>query len=136
MIKIESAVWRETRYVAIVTLFFSVAMQLVFALLGKWDYKVILGNAFVGLGAVLNFFLMGLFVQKAVNLKDEKHAKKTVQLSLTLRYLLMFAILAVAALAPCFNTAASVISVFFPRIAITFAPLFRKDVGSLGGETK
>ena len=68
MKKIDSAVLRETRYIALFVLALSVIMQAVFLLIGRWDKTVLFGNLFIGFAVVLNFFLMGLFVQKAVAL--------------------------------------------------------------------
>ena len=79
---------------------------------------------------------MGLFVQKAVAL-EPKEAKKTVQTSMALRNVMMFAFLATAVLLPkAFNIWASLIPVVFPRIAIAFAPLFgKKEKITEGGES-
>jgi len=136
MKKIDPAVLRETRYIALFVLALSAVMQCVFLVIGKWDKTVLLGNLLIGSAVILNFFLMGLFVQKAVTL-EPKEAKKTVQLSMMLRNVMMFAFLAVAVLLPkVFNLWASVIPVAFPRIAIFCAPLFgkRKDSSEKGGE--
>ena len=136
MKKIDSAVMRETRYIALFVLALSVIMQAVFLLIGRWDKTVLFGNLFIGFAVVLNFFLMGLFVQKAVAL-EPKEAKKTVQTSMALRNVMMFAFLATAVLLPkVFNIWASLIPVAFPRIAIAFAPLFgKKEKITEGGES-
>ena len=136
MKKIDSAVLRETRYIALFVLALSVIMQTVFLLIGRWDKTVLFGNLFIGFAVVLNFFLMGLFVQKAVAL-EPKEAKKTVQTSMALRNVMMFAFLATAVLLPkAFNIWASLIPVVFPRIAIAFAPLFgKKEKITEGGES-
>ena len=136
MKKIDSAVMRETRYIALFVLALSVIMQAVFLLIGRWDKTVLFGNLFIGFAVVLNFFLMGLFVQKAVAL-EPKEAKKTVQTSMALRNVMMFAFLATAVLLPkVFNIWASLIPVVFPRIAIAFAPLFgKKEKITEGGES-
>lgn len=136
MKKIDPAVVRETKYIALFVIALSAVMQCVFLILGKWDMTVLLGNLFIGSAVILNFFLMGLFVQKAV-MQEQKEAKKTVTLSLTLRNVMMFAFLAVAVLLPSvFNLWASVIPVTFPRIAVFCAPLFGKKTkdSSEGGE--
>lgn len=136
MKKIDAAVKKQTRYIALWVAVLSVVMQLVFFIIGKWDISVLFGNILIGAVSILNFFIMGLFVQKAVSL-EQKEAKKTLQTSLVLRNVMMFAFLAVAVLLPVFNTWSSVITVFFPRIAIAFYPLFCKNTtGSAeGGES-
>ena len=121
MKKIDSAVIRETKNIAVWVLIMSAVMQVVFLAIGKWDKTVLFGNLFIGFTVVLNFFLMGLAVQKAVSL-DPKEAKKTVTASIALRNVMMFALLATAALLPkVFNIWASVIPVVFPRIAIALS---------------
>ena len=75
MKKIDATVKKETLFIAAFTLIFSAVMELVFLLLDYWSYKVVLGNLLGFTAAVLNFFLMGYTVQKAV-LLEEKEAKK------------------------------------------------------------
>ena len=80
-------------------------MQAVFLIIRQWDYTVLLGNLLGGGVAVLNFFLMGLTVQKATT-QAEKRAT-TVMLD-------------------CFNIAAVLIPLFFPSISVLLRPLFSK----------
>ena len=117
MNKIDPTVKKETLFIGAVTLILSVFMQGVFLVLRYWSYTVLLGNLLGGLAAVLNFFLMGISVQKAV-MKDEKDAASTMKLSQSLRMVMLFAATALGVLLPVFNTAAAVIPLFFPRIAI------------------
>ena len=136
MKKIDAAIKQQTLYIALWVAALSVVMQLVFFVMGKWDISVLMGNLLTGTVSILNFFIMGLFVQKAVSL-EQKEAKKTLQTSLVLRNFMMFAFLAIAVLLPVFNTWSSVITVFFPRIAIAFYPLFFKNTNDSaeGGES-
>jgi len=39
-----AVVLKETKYIALVVLSLSFVMQIVFAVLSAWDYKVLLGN--------------------------------------------------------------------------------------------
>ena len=80
MKRIDPTVLKETKYIAIWVIIFSVLMEAVFLIIGRWDYTVILGNLLGAVAAVLNFFLMGLTVQNALG-KDEKGAKNTVRVS-------------------------------------------------------
>ena len=89
MKKIDSTIIKETVYIFAFTLIFSVLMQAVFLIIGKWNYTVLLGNLLGGLAAVGNFFLMGLTVQSALG-KEEKDAKSTMKLSQMLRTLMLF----------------------------------------------
>ena len=125
MKKIDATVWKETKYISLLVFLLSVIMQSVFLVIGKWDYTVLLGNLLSSVASVLNFFLMGITIQKALQ-KEEKDAKTSMKLSQTYRFFLLAVIVAVGVVAPCFNTWAVVIPVFFPRIAIAFRPLFDK----------
>ena len=126
MKKIDATVLRETVYISGFVLILSVLMEAVFLLVGHWNYTVLLGNLLAAAAACGNFFLMGLTVQKAVD-KDEKDAAAAMKLSQTLRSFLLFAVAALGALAPCFHLLATLIPLFFPRIAIACRPLFHKN---------
>ena len=125
MKKVDKTVLRETGYIAVFVLIFSMLMQAVILIIGKWNYTALLGNLLGGAASVGNFFLMGLTVQKAVG-KEEKDAKNMMKLSQSGRMLFLFAAAAVGVLLPCFNTWTSIIPLFFPRIAIALRPLFLK----------
>ncbi|MBR5272052.1 MAG: ATP synthase subunit I [Clostridia bacterium] len=125
MKKISSVVLKETAYIATFTVILSVLMQSVFLIIGKWNLTVLFGNLLGAFAAVLNFFLLGLTVQKAVT-QDEKKSKLTMRLSQTSRLLMLFAVAIVGYLVPVFNLIAVVIPYIFPRIAIALLPVFRK----------
>lgn len=122
MAKIDDTVVRETRYIAGVAIILSVVMEAVFLIIGMWSYKVLLGNIFGGTVAVVNFLLMGITVQKAVQ-KDEKDAAALMKLSQTLRNLMLLIAAALALALPFINPIAAIIPLFFPRIAIFLIPL-------------
>lgn len=124
MIKPNATVKNETRYIALFCVILSIIMQIVFILLGKWTYKVILGNILSLMVAILNFFVMGLTVQKAVTL-EESDARKLMRSSQNLRNAGIFIAVVIGVVAPCFNTVAVIVPVFFPRIAISFRPLIK-----------
>ena len=126
MKKIDETVLKETRYVALWVLILSLLMQAVFLVIyQRFDYTVLLGNLLSALAGILNFFLMGLTVQKALT-KDEKEAKTTMKLSMLYRFFILIAVAVMGALIPCFNVWAVLIALFFPRIGILFRPLFDK----------
>lgn len=125
MKKIDSTVVHETKFIALAVIFFSAVTELVFLIIGKWDYTVLLGNLLSGCAAVLNFLLMGITVQNALS-KDEKSAKTAVRLSQNLRLLMLFVAAALGVLLPCFNIVTALLPLFFPRIAVMIRPLFKK----------
>lgn len=133
--KVDPTVKRETAYVAISSVVMSVVMELVFIIIGKWDYRVLLGNL-LGAGiAVLNFFLMGLTVQTAVKL-EEKTARDKMKLSMTLRSMLLMLTAVLGILMPCFNAAATIIPLFFVRIAVALRPVVIRDKSTKSEEKR
>ncbi len=124
MINIDAAVKKETKYIAYFCTVLSVLMQSVFVLLKRWDYTVILGNLLSLFASVFNFFFMGITVQKSLSLETED-AKKLIRTSQGLRNVGMFVAIVVGVVAPWFNTAAVIVPVFFPRIAVSFRPLIK-----------
>ena len=125
MIKVNDAVKRETVYIVCFCAFLSLLMQVVFTLFKRWDYTVILGNLLSFAVAVLNFYFMGITVQKVVS-KDSESAKKIIRSSQSIRNVCVFLAIVVGVAVPCFNTLAVVLPVFFPRIAVSFRPFFKE----------
>lgn len=125
MIKAESTVVNETKYVAFFCILLSVIMQGVFLLLKKWDYTVLFGNILILVASVLNFYFMGLTVQEAIT-KEESEAKKLMKSSQGLRSFGMFIFILLGVVLDCFNIVAVILTVFFPRIAVAFRPIFNK----------
>lgn len=123
--KIDRTVIKETRYIALWVIILSCVMEAIFLIASRFDYTVPLGNLLGGAVAVLNFFLMGLSVQKALG-KEEKEAKAVLRTSMLYRNMMLLGIAALGALLPCFNIFSVLIPLFFPRIAIALRPLFKK----------
>jgi len=89
---IQPAVKKETRRVAVITAagtgvmwggFFGLHMGMPEKV--PFDYTVILGGLFGSLVAVLNFFLMGLTVQKVAASEDEAAARMRMKASYSQR---------------------------------------------------
>lgn len=125
MLKAGAAVQKETKYIAVFLGVLSAVMQLVFVLLKKWDYTVLLGNLLSLAIGVLNFYFMGVSVEKALGM-DASDARKCMRASQGTRNFCIFAILAIGVLLPVFNTVATILPVFFPRIAVSFRLLFKE----------
>ena len=120
-----SVVIRESIYIAVWVILLSCLMEAVFLIIGQWDYRVLLGNLLSGSVAILNFYLMGISVEKAI-VKEEKDAASFMRFSQTMRMLMTFAVLAVGLLLPYFHIVSLILPLFFPRIAIMFRPMFPK----------
>ena len=117
MKQIDPTVLKETRYVSFWVIVFSALMQAVFLLIGRWNLTVLWGNLLSGALFVLNFFLMGLGVQKALAYEADE-AKKVLKLSRTYRNLLLIVVLALGVTLPLFDTWAVLVPAVFVRIAI------------------
>ena len=94
--RVQEATRRETVHIALGVLAFSAVMHLVYLAIGRWEPGVLWGNLLGGGFAILNFFMLGLTVQKVANMTDEKRAKMNLQSSYTLRMLLTLAVVVVA----------------------------------------
>lgn len=125
MSKTENTLIKESKYILLWIIIFSILMQAVFLILKKWNYTVLLGNLLSAVTAAVNFYLMGLTLEKVVEC-DEKSARYKVKLSHTLRTLMLFAVAAVGAATTCFNLAAVLIPLFFPRLAIALRLLIKE----------
>lgn len=126
MKNIDATVLKESGYIAMITLLFSVLLQAILLIIGKWNITHLLGNIWGMFGAVLNFLLMGITVQHAV-LKEEKEAKNLIKFSQSARMLLLIVIVGVGHFVPVFHLMSVVIPLLFPRIGVSLRPLFIKD---------
>lgn len=123
MKKIDPTILKETMYIAAFTLIFSLLMQSVFLVIGRWDYTVLLGNILGACAVIGNFLLMGITIQSALG-KEEKEARNLMKLSQTLRMLMLFIVAMIGYAVPVFHVVAVVVPYVFPRIAIALRPLF------------
>lgn len=125
MKKLDRTVAAETLYITVFTLIFSVLMQSVYLIIGRWDMTVLFGNILGAVASVANFLLMGVTVQCALN-KEEKDAKTLMKFSQSGRLFMLFAVALVGHLVPVFNLVAVVIPFIFPRFAVMLRPMFNK----------
>ena len=124
--KVDKTVIKETKYIASFVIIFSVLMQAIFLIIGKWNYTVLLGNVWGAALAIGNFFVMGLYVQKAVA-QEEQEAKKTIKTSYSLRMTLLLLFTIVGVVIPIFSWITVVVPLIFPSIAIFLRPLIDKN---------
>ena len=142
--KIQPAVKRETKKIALGTGILTVLMVAVFLILRRFDWTVITGALLGCAAAVGNFFLMALTVQKAADemktipqpeapeddpdpdgdekeaplSEDAKRGKQRIQLSYTLRMFGLGAIAILGVTLPWFQSVAVLLPMLFPRIVI------------------
>lgn len=122
---IQPAVKKETKRVALVTAGGVVFMWIVLGVFHgvnpesiPFDYTVILGGLVGGLVAVLNFFLMGLTVQKVAAQANEDTAITQMKASYRQRLLLQILWIILAIVAPCFQFVAGIAPLLFPSLGI------------------
>ncbi len=134
MKRIDPTVIAETRYVAAFVAILSVLLQAVFLIIGKWDITVLLGNILSALVAILNFFLLGVTVTKAMT-KDKKDMGAYMKLSKTYRFLMVILICGLGIYFKCFNDIAVIVPLFFPNVAIFIRGFkLKNQTTSEGGE--
>ena len=102
---------------------------------GAFDYTVILGNILGGGIAVLNFFLMGITLQKSLTDTEIKTAENRMKMSQSFRFLMLIIVAVIGGVLPCFNIVAVVIPFFFPRVVMTIRGLKIKDSPKANTET-
>ncbi len=130
---IQPAIKTETKKVAISTLIGVLLMWIVFAALHfampekvPFDYTVILAGIGGGIIAILNFFMMGLTVQKVVSDTDEDRAKMRMKSSYAQRMMLQMLWGVAVIIAPCFQFVAGIVPLLFPSIGIKILGIMRK----------
>lgn len=123
--EVQPAVRKETKRVAVmmavgVALMYAgfFALHLIVPDIVPFDYTVILGGLAGGLISVLNFFLMGLTVQKVAAAPDEDSARSKMRASYTQRMLMQLLWVVLAIVIPCFQFAAGIIPLFIPSLGI------------------
>ena len=129
--KVQPAVKKETKRVVGMTGIGLILMWILFAVLHfampdkvPLDYTVFLGGIGGGLIAVLNFFLMGLAVQKAASATDEGTARMKLKASYSQRFLMMMLWVIAAIVAPCFHFVAGIAPLLFPGTGIKIVGIF------------
>ena len=130
---VQPAVKKETKRVVMITGAGLILMWILFAILHftmpdkvPFDYTVILGGIGGGVIAVLNFFLMGLAVQKAASATDEGTARMMLKASYSQRFMMMILWVIVAIVAPCFQFVAGIAPLLFPGTGLKFVGIFHK----------
>ena len=116
----------EVAKMAIGVFILSLVMIGVFAVLGYFSLRAVLGALLGWAGCVLNYYFLAVCVEKAVD-KGEKGAKGYIGGTYTLRMVFIAAVIIVAIKMPqYFNYIATAIPFLFPRIVIMALNLFKK----------
>ena len=128
---VQPAVKKETKRIIKITIVGLILMWILFAVLHfampdkvPLDYTVFLGGIGGGAVAVLNFFLMGLAVQKAASASDEGTARMKLKASYSQRFLMQILWVILAIVAPCFHFVAGIVPLLFPGTGIKIMGIF------------
>lgn len=128
---VQPAVKKETKRVVGMTGIGLILMWILFAVLHfampdkvPLDYTVFLGGIGGGTVAILNFFLMGLAVQKAASASDEGTARMKLKASYSQRFLMQILWVILAIVAPCFHFVAGIAPLLFPGTGIKIMGIF------------
>ena len=132
---VQPAVKKETKRVVKITAVGLILMWILFAVLHftmpdkvPLDYTVFLGGIGGGAVAVLNFFLMGLAVQKAASASDEGTARMKLKASYSQRFLMQILWVILAIVAPCFHFVAGIAPLLFPGTGIKLMGIFHNKI--------
>ena len=128
---VQPAVKKETKRVVKITAVGLILMWILFAVLHfTMPDKVPLDYTGIGGGAVavLNFFLMGLAVQKAASASDEGTARMKLKASYSQRFLMQILWVILAIVAPCFHFVAGIAPLLFPGTGIKIMGIFHNKI--------
>lgn len=122
-------VFQETAIVAVGEVICTAAMIGIFALMGYFNTGVVLG-AIVGMVlAIGNFLFMAIGASLAADkaqVQDVKGGQSLLQMSMLLRYAVLFIVLFACGRSGMFNLIALVLPLVFVRPTLTIAEFFRK----------
>ena len=132
---VQPAVKKETKRIIKITIVGLILMWILFAVLHfampdkvPLDYTVFLGGIGGGAVAVLNFFQMGLAVQKAASASDEGTARMKLKASYSQRFLMQILWVILAIVAPCFHFVAGIAPLLFPGTGIKLMGIFHNKI--------
>lgn len=125
LVEIDKTVIKETKYITSFVAIFSVLMQAIFLIIGKWHFAILLGNIWGAAVAIGNFFVMGLYVQKAVS-QEKNDAQQTLKVSRSLRFSAIMLLTGIGVVIPIFNWITVTAPLVFPSFAIYLRPIFDK----------
>lgn len=128
LMKKDQPVYQEMRslapyFLVLSGIYMAVMLVLCFAL---GDYTLPIGGMYGIIVAALNFLMLGKCAQKAVR-KTEKQANIYMSTMYCIRYLGLFGMLTIGALAPFISLIAAAVPLFFTRLAIMIRTFKEKE---------
>lgn len=116
--KPQKAVVDNTRRIAIGTTCLFVAEMIVFAVMKRMSLGALLGGLLGSAYAVLNFYMLGMAVQKAAASGNEDTARMTLRTSYQMRMIGMVIVCVIAFAMPFVDGIACLVPMVFPRLTI------------------
>ncbi len=130
MLESRKIVFRETAVVALGVVICTAVMYGIYFLLSLFSVKVLLGGIIGSLLAIANFFFMAVGTALAADKAEQQNVKGgqgVIQMSMLIRYVLLFVILFACGRSGYFDLIALVLPLVFVRPVLTFAEFFRKS---------
>lgn len=129
--KVDKIIIKETINIGLGILICSGITQIGFLIFGQYSLAVLLGSIYGGAIALLNFFLMGLTVQKVADMDDQNAAKRKMQSSYSMRQLLLLFLVGIgmyiAVNYEVLHWLPILFAIIYPRLIIAFGGIFRKE---------
>lgn len=122
-------VFKETAIIAVGEIICTAVMVGVFALLGKFDGKVLVGGVFGCALAILNFFFMAIGASLAADKAEQQNVKGgqgLLRASMLIRYVVLFIILFALVKSGICNRLALILPLVFVRPVLSVGEFFRK----------
>ena len=122
-------VFRETSIIAVGEVICTAVMIGIFALVGSFDIKVLLGGIFGCVLTILNFFFMAIGTSLAADKAEAQNVKGgtgIVQISMLSRYIILGVILFALGKSEICNILALILPLVFMRPVLAIGEFFRK----------
>lgn len=130
MIESRKIVFRETAVVALGVVICTAVMFGIYFLLSFFSKKVLIAGIVGSILAIANFFFMAVGTALAADKAEQQNVKGgqgIIQMSMLVRYVLLFVILFACGKSGYFDLIALVLPLVFVRPVLTFAEFFRKS---------
>ena len=114
----QESIVKGTKRIAIGVACMLVAMFVVYAIMGRMTLGVALGGLIGGAYGILNFFMLGMTIQKASRETDEMMARARIRSSYSMRMMGALIIGVIAFAIPFVDGLPCIIALLFPRITI------------------
>lgn len=114
----QESIVKGTKRIAIGVACMLVVMFVVYAIMGRMTLGVALGGLIGGAYGILNFFMLGMTIQKASRETDEMMARARIRSSYSMRMMGALIIGVIAFAIPFVDGLPCIIALLFPRITI------------------